>query len=223
MAAQLSVAEVQQIVDRALQQQREELAAAAATRRTHGGSRLGQTMDVTSYLTKAKIEDLATLPWNQRVGMLIGIVRRLGLEFPTEMCYKHMTSLCLLWEDVDSADSAAKHDFYVSFKAAFLHAREHSAPPTEFRPPRPAPPIDVFLAQHPDQYRFAMDICLDQPAQQPAGLPAGDRSMAQFLAVDRSYQCRRSGATLRTDTPRQLSQRPAADMGSMVGLLTQRI
>ena len=43
-------------------------------------------MEVTSYLTKAKTEGLATLPWNQRVGMLIGIVRRLGLEFPTELC-----------------------------------------------------------------------------------------------------------------------------------------
>ena len=189
-------------------------------------------MDVTNYLTKDKIEGLAALPWSQRVGMLIDIVRRLGVETPTEMCYKHMTSLCLLWED--DMTSAAKHDYYTSFKAAFLHAREYSAPPTKFRAPRQAPPIAEFIAQHPDQYRFAMDICLDQAAQQPAGLPAGDRTLAQFLAVDRSYQCRRSGMTLRYDALQQMQQqmpqqmqRPAAgtssDMGAMLGMLTQAI
>ena len=59
-----------------------------------------------SYLTKDRIEELARLPWNERVCRLISTVRALGLEFPTELCYKHMTTLCLLWEGQEAAPGA---------------------------------------------------------------------------------------------------------------------
>ena len=66
----------------------------------YGGSRKGQSFDLSVLATKERLKVIFALPWHRRVQMVIMTARMLGCEFPTEGTYKLLTSLVMLGEDL---------------------------------------------------------------------------------------------------------------------------
>ena len=164
-----------------------------------GGSRAGQFMDSASYFTKEKIQQMAAIPWDERVLVAIDTSRALGCETPTELGYKNLASLCMMFESVDSPQFGPdeRHMSYVAFKAAFVSRRDKTPKPAlgeafgPAGPPRQFPAVSEFMQKWPGVYRFAMDLALDTELHTVApGLPAAGRTPLQFAALVNSFQCR---------------------------------
>ena len=155
-------------------------------------------MDSASYFTKEKIQEMAGLPWDERVLLAIDTSRALGCETPTELGYKNLASLCMLFDSVDSPHFGTneRHASYVAFKAAFVRRRDNTPKPALGEtfgqgPPRVYPAVSEFMQQWPDAYRFAMDLPMDTQLHTVApGLPAAGRTPLQFTALMNSFQCR---------------------------------
>ena len=159
-------------------------------------------MDSASYFTKEKIQEMAGLPWDERVLLAIDTSRALGCETPTELGYKNLASLRMLFESVDSPHFGIneRHASYVAFKAAFVRRRDNTPKPALGEtfgqgPPRVYPAVSEFMQQWPDAYRFAMDLPIDTELHTVApGLPAAGRTPLQFTALMNSFQCRPSNS-----------------------------
>ena len=96
---------------------------APRVRHTHGGSRKGQTLNISAYATKAKFELWSTLDWDERVKDIIRTMRLLGCEWPSEHAYKSSASVPMLWESLHSPhfDAVARFRW---FKAAYNVSRQ---------------------------------------------------------------------------------------------------
>ena len=92
----------------------------------HGGARKGQMLELSAYTTKTKLQEWSLMSWNGRVLAAVRAMRQLGCEWPTEGCYKHAATLCMLWESCDSPSFGAdqKSNAYVHFKSICRKTRD---------------------------------------------------------------------------------------------------